>query len=335
MQCRVTIEAGDLETRGTAGAVQDADELPETNAFGGVPDQEEIPAWNPEGLLSRDPENELNRQILSYSQRFDIQTGLLNHQAIQDALAGMLRNRTTGREVALIWIDLVNLRREFSLWGWTGAEALARRVAGTLRSVVDANSLLGRVGGRSFLVAMEASKHDKAGRQRIQAIVDALMPVRNRGSETRPEVAAGVAFFPVDTESVEDLVRFASLAAMRAGHVKSQTVIAFHAGMNSLIVRDHVLEVEMRKGLDQGQFTLAYQPKVALTTGEIRGGGAHSLEPSGVGSCYTGRIHPDCRTFRFDSSHLRPEFEGRAGADAALAQSGAEPPLNGGECLRC
>ncbi len=271
MQCRVTIEAGDLETRGTASAVQDADELPATNAFGGVPDPEEIPAWNPEGLLSRDPENELNRQILSYSQRFDIQTGLLNHQAIQDALAGMLRNRTTGREVALIWIDLVNLRREFSLWGWTGAEALARRVAGTLRSVVDANSLLGRVGGRSFLVAMEASKHDKAGRQRIQAIVDALMPVRNRGSETRPEVAAGVAFFPVDTESVEDLVRFASLAAMRAGHVKSQTVIAFHAGMNSLIVRDHVLEVEMRKGLDQGQFTLAYQPKVALTTGEILG----------------------------------------------------------------
>src|SRR5580698_2874794 len=162
--------------------------------------------------LDDEADNELDRKILSYCQRFDIQTGLLNHQAIQDALVKKLKNRAAGLEVALVWIDLVNLRQEFSLWGWTGAEALARRVAGTLRSVVDAGALLGRVGGRSFLVAMDASKHDKAGRQRIQAMVDALAPVRSRGTGTRPEVAAGVAFFPVDTDSGEDLVRFASLA---------------------------------------------------------------------------------------------------------------------------
>jgi predicted signal transduction protein with EAL and GGDEF domain len=186
--------------------------------------------------------------------------------------------------VALIWIDLVNLRSEFALWGWTGAEALARRVAAALRTVVDANGLLGRVGGRSFLVAMEAGKHDKEGRRRIQAVVDALAPARHRGLDTRPEaavaraeattrpeVAAGVAFFPVDTESIEDLVRFASLAAMRAGHVRSQAVVAFHAGMNSLMVRNHALEVEMRKGIERGQFELAYQPKIDLNTGEILG----------------------------------------------------------------
>jgi GGDEF domain-containing protein len=101
-----------------------------------------------EPILDDEVENELDRKILSYCQRFDIQTGLLNHQAIQDALVKKLKNRPAGLEVALIWIDLVNLRREFSLWGWTGAEALARRVAGMLRSVVDAGTLLGRVGGR-------------------------------------------------------------------------------------------------------------------------------------------------------------------------------------------
>ena len=214
---------------------------------------------------------ELDRQILSFSQRFDIHTGLLNDQAFQHDLTAMLRNRVNGGDVALIWIDLVNLRREFSLWGWAGAEALTRRVAGTLRSVTDPGALLGRVGGRSFLVAMQASKHDKTGRRRIQTVVDALTPARNRISETRPEVAAGVAFFPIDTESVEDLVRFASLAAMRAEYVKSQTVVAFHAGMNSMMVRDYAVESEMRKALEQGQFYLAYQPKIDLRTGEVLG----------------------------------------------------------------
>ena len=214
---------------------------------------------------------ELDRQILSYSQRFDIQTGLLNDQAFQHDLTAMLRNRGNGGDVALIWIDLVNLRREFSLWGWTGREALTRRVAGTLRSVTDPGALLGRVDGRSFLVAMQASKHDKTGRRRIQAVVDALAPMPNRISGTRPEVAAGVAFFPIDTESVEDLVRFASLAAMRAEYVKSQAVVAFHAGMNSMMVRDYLVESEMRKALDQGQFSLVYQPKIDLVTGAVLG----------------------------------------------------------------
>jgi EAL domain-containing protein (putative c-di-GMP-specific phosphodiesterase class I) len=58
---------------------------------------------------------------------------------------------------------------------------------------------------------------------------------------------------------------------MRARHVKSRTVIAFHAGMNTMIVRDHAMEVEMRRGLDRGQFSLVYQPKVDLATGEILG----------------------------------------------------------------
>lgn len=221
--------------------------------------------------LDFEVENDLDQKIFSYSQRFDIQTGLLNHQAIQDALAAMLRSRKAGRDVALIWIDLVNLRREFSLWGWTGAEALARRVAGTLRSVVDADALLGRVGGRSFLVAMEVSKHNKTTRQRIQEIIDALASLQNRGMETRPQVAAGVAFYPSDTESAEDLFRFASLAAQRAGSVKSHAVVAFNSGMNTLVLRDHALEVEMRKGLDLRQFSLVYQPKIDLGTGEILG----------------------------------------------------------------
>jgi len=47
--------------------------------------------------------------------------------------------------------------------------------------------------------------------------------------------------------------------------------VAFHAGMNSLIMRDHLLEVEMRNGLEQGQFSLVYQPKVDLATGQVLG----------------------------------------------------------------
>lgn len=210
-----------------------------------------------------------SHEILLYSQSHDPQTSLLNHQSFQDALTARVRSNPAGQGMALIWIDLISLRREFSLRGWSGAEALARRIAGTLRTVVNDDALLGRTGDSSFLVAMEASKTDKANRLRIQAVMDALTLPQQNSSETRMEVAAGVAFFPSDTDSVEDLVRFAILAADRANSVKSRSVVAFHPRMNSVVVRDHLLEVEMSKGLDQGQFCMFYQPKVNLTTGQV------------------------------------------------------------------
>lgn len=224
-----------------------------------------------EGFLPDYADKEPNRQSPWFSERYDTQTSLLKYQSFQEALAALLSSSPAGMEIALVWIDLVSLRREYSVWGWKGAEALAGRIADTLRSVVDADALLGRVGDSSFLVAMEASKHNKASERRIQAIVDALTPSRQNGSEARLEVAAGVAFFPSDTASVEDLIRYAILAADRATSVKSRNVIAFHSRMSSLIVRDHLLEVEMGKGLEKGQFRMVYQPKVNLLTGEVVG----------------------------------------------------------------
>ena len=216
-------------------------------------------------------DDEMRQLMWWYGQRFDVQTRLMNQVSFQSALATLLHNRQPDQEIALIWIDVLNLRREYSIWGSKGVEALVAHIADSLRSAVDGDTLLGRFGARCFLVAMPASKADRGDRLRIQMTVDAIEPMRMLGSEIRPEVAAGVAFYPSDTDSAEDLVRFASLAASRAGGSKSSTVATFDAAMNSLLMRDHQLEVEIRKGLDQGQFRVHYQPKISLETGQVLG----------------------------------------------------------------
>jgi diguanylate cyclase (GGDEF)-like protein len=213
----------------------------------------------------------LRRQMLAYAQRHDIQTGLLNYQAFQESLSWTLQERQASQEIALVWIDILNLRKEFSLWGSAGTDALVRHIAAALRNVVGPDAVLGRFSGRCFLISMHGAKFNAHSRRRIQAIVDAITPMNFGGSEMKPETAAGVAFFPADASSPDDLVRFASLAASRAAQVRSQTVVSFNAGMNSLVIHDHRLETEMRKGLDQGQFSIHYQPLIDLATGQIMG----------------------------------------------------------------
>jgi EAL domain-containing protein (putative c-di-GMP-specific phosphodiesterase class I)/GGDEF domain-containing protein len=213
----------------------------------------------------------LRRQMLSYGQRYDLQTGFLNHQAFQQSLAGWMRSKRDGREVALVWIEVLNLRREFAVLGSKGAESLVDQVAEALRGAVDAGALLSRYGARCFLVALEAERFDKTERHRIQAIADALSPIRVLGSHSMLEVAAGVAFWPADTELPEDLVRFASLAASRAGYLRSPSVLAFRSGMNHHVLRDHNLQMEMHRGFEQNQFRIVYQPQVELATGRVLG----------------------------------------------------------------
>jgi EAL domain-containing protein (putative c-di-GMP-specific phosphodiesterase class I) len=150
-------------------------------------------------------------------------------------------------------------------------EALVVHIADSLRSAVDSDALLGRFGARAFLVAMPASKLDRGDRLRIQMTVDALEPMRVLGAEIRPTIAAGVAFYPTDANSDEELVRFASLAASRAGGARNASVMTFDSAMNNLLLRDHQLEVEIRKGLDENQFRVYYQPKVDLITGQVLG----------------------------------------------------------------
>jgi EAL domain-containing protein (putative c-di-GMP-specific phosphodiesterase class I)/GGDEF domain-containing protein len=225
----------------------------------------------PHDLLNPEAELDLDRKILAYGHRYDLQTGLLYYPAFEEALSKRMQGGPAGHPIAMIWIDLVNLRREFTLWGWAGAEALARRVAGQLRAAADPEALLGRIGSRSFLVALPAAKADKAARHRIQALLDSISSLRLRGFEMRSEAVAGMAFYPTDTSSFEDLVRFASLAATRAGYIKSQAVVPFQPAMNRLVIRDHILETEIRKGLDQNEFSLVYQPKVDLNSGKVLG----------------------------------------------------------------
>ena len=216
-------------------------------------------------------DEDLRRQMLSYAQRHDIQTGLLNYQAFQESLSWLLQERQPSQEIVLLWIDILNLRKEFSLWGSAGTDALVRHIAAALRNVVGPDAVLGRFSGRCFIISMLGSKFNQHSRRRIQSIVDAITPMHFCGSEMKPETAAGVAFFPADASSAEDLVRFASLAASRAAQVRSQTVVMFDSGMNSLVIHDHRLETEMRTGLDQGQFSINYQPLIDLATGQIAG----------------------------------------------------------------
>ncbi len=213
----------------------------------------------------------LRRHIMAYASRHDPQTGFLSFEAFQVEVDALLRRIAPGQEVATVWFDVLNLRREFSLWGFDAADSLVRNIAGALRAHTDADAVVGRLSGSCFALAITAGKTDPTGRQKLQKILDAILHLGSTESQAVPEVAAGVAFFPIDADSAEDLLRFSSLAAARAHQTRSASILSFQPGMRMLLMRSHLLELEISKALDRSELNVLFQPKVDLITGKVLG----------------------------------------------------------------
>lgn len=228
----------------------------------------------PRSLAPRFPEaidEDLRRTIIAYADRYDVQTGFLNFHTFRSELDCAIRQAPAGTEIATVWIDLLNLRREFALWGVEAAEALTRSVATVLQNHVQKDALVGRTSGHCFVFSVLAGRSDPTVRRRLQDVMEALLQLGPAGSEATPEVAAGVAFYPSDALIAEDLMRFSSLAAARARYTHSTSVLSFQPGMKKLLMRSHVLEVEIGKALERNEFSVLYQPKIDLATGTVLG----------------------------------------------------------------
>lgn len=216
-------------------------------------------------------EEEVRNYLMAYANRHDLQTGFLSFEAFRLELEAMLRHLPPGAEVATVWLDVLNMRREFALWGFDAVEALVLKIAGALRAHIGHEAILGRISGTAFACALPAEKSDPAARLKLQNVMDAILQLGSTEFEAEPEVAAGVAFYPIDADSAEDLMRFSSLAAARARQTQSASILSFQTGMRMLLMRSHLLELEIAKALDREEFTMLFQPKIDLVSGDVLG----------------------------------------------------------------
>src|ERR1700689_4873828 len=90
-------------------------------------------------------EQDFRSRLQDFGLQFDTTTGLPNHISFRTSVRRLLDQALIdGKEIALLWIDLLNLRREYSMGGDEGADRLVCAVADGLRPWVDEGELVSR-----------------------------------------------------------------------------------------------------------------------------------------------------------------------------------------------
>jgi diguanylate cyclase (GGDEF)-like protein len=144
-------------------------------------------------------------------------TGLANRRTFDRVLQlELARASRQGSEVSLAAFDVDDFRAINAEGGPAAGDAVLRAVAAVLAESVRLVDTVARIGGDEFVVVAPGSG-GMAVASRVQAALAGLAEVGGR----RPTVSAGVARFPVDGTSAEDLLAGALDAldsAREAGH---------------------------------------------------------------------------------------------------------------------
>ena len=187
-------------------------------------------------------------------------------QAINDAK----RDKT---RLAVLFMDLDDFRSVNDSMGHTLGDELLIAVARRLSSRARAEDTLARLGGDDFaLVAKRLYKEEDAGRvaRDMLAILSDPFALSN-SMEVYVEACIGIAVYPDNGETVEELMRNADTAMYKAKG-EGRNNYCFHAEeMTAAVAGQLELETALRQALELGQLFLHYQPKADMRSGRMTG----------------------------------------------------------------
>jgi diguanylate cyclase (GGDEF)-like protein/PAS domain S-box-containing protein len=157
-------------------------------------------------------------QTLIRLARFDALTGLANRRLFLEALDEALsRSRRHARQFGVIFLDMDNFKVVNDRLGHLAGDDLLRMFAGRLRDCVRAEDVVARFGGDEFAILVE----DVTAPSDLAAMVTKIinhcrMPVEVNDRCVTVSTSAGIAIYPADGQSPDELMHAADLAMYRA-----------------------------------------------------------------------------------------------------------------------
>jgi len=227
------------------------------------------------GGLMADAQHAIDRldEVVVQLATYDRLTGLPNralfHDQVRTALA---QSRRSGRRVAVLVAEVDGFRTVNLTLGHAGGDRLLTAVAQRLGAAVREGDLVARLDGGDFAVlsaSVETAEDvDALARRLVEAVG---RPFMISGHEVTVRASIGIAVFPDDAGSVEQLLNNAG-AAQRAVHEAGGDGYRFYAAeLNARLHARVALEADLRHALGRDQLVLHYQPKIDVATGCVRG----------------------------------------------------------------
>ena len=199
---------------------------------------------------------------------YDALTGLANRRLLRERVEEAISADDGG--FAFIYIDLNRFKNVNDTLGHDVGDALLVQVAKRLAHEMGQDDLLSRLGGDEFAVLARRDSEETV-LELAQRLVDSLRPpFAIDKHHIHVSGSAGIALYPQDGTTFEQLLRHADIAMYRAKD--DGVAMRFYSPKLNVYTHERFqLEADLRNALQNGSLTLYYQPIQRASTAEIRG----------------------------------------------------------------
>ncbi len=210
---------------------------------------------------------------MTHSAQHDFLTGLPNRMLLNDRVnqAIVLAPRHD-KKVAVLFLDLDGFKHINDSLGHPTGDKLLQSIAKRLVACVRGSDTVSRQGGDEFVVLLSEveAAEDAAltARRMLQAVAEAHSIDLH---DLHVTTSIGLSVFPEDGLNAETLIKNADTAMYQAKENGRQSYQFFKPAMNVRAVERQSIEESLRRALEREEFTLHYQPKIDLRTGEVTG----------------------------------------------------------------
>ncbi len=211
----------------------------------------------------------------------------LRHQALHDPLTGLgnrllcldrIRQgleRSKRRDdyfYAVVFAGLDRFKMINESLGHAYGDKLLQEVSRRLSACVRHLDTLARFEGDEFVIFLEELSSPREATSIVKRLYESLRaPCHIEDRDVRITASMGVVLSPADYSNPEDLLRNANIAMRHAKDAGRDRFKIFTTKMLERAMRQMHLENDLRRGLDNKEFHLVYQPIVRLSNGELLG----------------------------------------------------------------
>jgi len=224
------------------------------------------------GIMSDISQLKENQEAIHQLAYYDPLTKLPNRTLLEERAAFALKlAQRSGKSLALLFLDLDNFKNINDSLGHKAGDHLLRAFAQRLESTVREEDTFARPGGDEFVFMLPNTDANGAAHA-AQKIMDLLKsPFRIEGYSLSVSSSVGIALYPDDGETLNQLYTNADIAMYRSKQKGRNTYSFFTPELQTHYVRLMQLENALREALETGQFELHYQPQQELASGNIIG----------------------------------------------------------------